>query len=170
MAKHLALGILLAFLWVATPFRLIGLGGEALMMRPGLTHFTNDDSRYWQTLELEARIETLGWNVTYTPHLALDGVEVYGVTDPNTHGIYIDGTLHWSARAAVLAHEMAHTTQPPWLSGREADCYAEAVSAILVGDSLREHARYMASARWSCLGVLIGEFPAIYHAAAFLKD
>lgn len=170
MFKHVALGVLLAFLWVALPFRLLVLGAETFLVHPGNAHFSQSDARYWQALELEARLLALGWRVTYARHLTLGGEEAYGVTMPDNHAVVIEERLHWSARAAVLAHEAGHTVQPSWVSHTEGECFAEAVATLVVRDGIRDHARYLATARWTCLGMLLAEFPAIYHAAALLTD
>ncbi len=168
--KQLALGILLAFLWVALPFRLIALSVEMFLVHPSGPHFTQSDEGYWQAAELEARVMALGWTVTYVAAPKLGNDEALGLTLPQLHSIVVDSGIHWSARAAILAHEAGHTLQPSWLNPVEADCFAEGVATLVVHDGLRNHARYLAGAKWTCLGVILAEFPAISHAAALLED
>lgn len=168
--KERVLAALLLVIALAAPWRLIGLGATLFMVRPYSAHFTTDDARYWDALELETRLHGLGWDVGYRPNLQAGGQGAYGLTFPHEHAVYVDSDLHWTARYRVLAHEAGHTLQPIWVQGAEADCFAEAVAALVVRDGLREHARFMAGARWTCVGILIAEAGAIYHAAALLED
>ena len=168
--KLVACGALLAVLMAVIPFRLIVLAGETFWVKPGAPHFSADDSRFWQAMDLEARLEGMGWHVVYPPAVQFMGQAAYGVTNPDAHIIAIEGPLHWSARAAVLAHEAGHTVQPIWVSRTEGDCFAEAVATLVMHDGYRDHARFMANARWTCLGLMLAEFPAMYHAAALLTD
>ena len=168
--KHLTAGILLVVLWSVVPFRLLTLAGETFMVRPGAPHFTYADTGYWPAINLETRLVGMGWTVEYAPHPNVMGIDVYGFTDPDKHHIVVDSTLHWSARAAVLAHEAGHTVEPAWVTRTEGDCFAESVATLVAHDGFRDHARFMAGSRWTCLGVILAESPAIYHAAALLLE
>lgn len=169
MKRLLAL-LLTLFILAHAPWRLMGLAAETFWVAPGAPHFTTDDSRYWQAINLETRLVAMGWGVKYPPVVMFMGQAAYGITAPDEHLIVVDGSLHWSARAAVLAHEAGHTLQPIWVSRTEGDCYAEAVATLVMHDGLRDHARFMANARWTCLGLMLAEFPSMYHAAALLTD
>jgi hypothetical protein len=170
MVRYVTLGILVGMLYMLAPVRLVLLGAEMFMVHPGQTRFSSDDQGYWDALNLEARLVSLSWEVKYEKDLNFMGQSVYGLTVPSKHMIFIEEGLHWSARAAVLAHEGGHTMQPNWVSGPEGDCFAEGVALLTRGDALLEHARYLSPARWTCAGFLMTEFPAIYHAAMVLRD
>lgn len=166
--KSFVLGVLLTFLWVVTPFRLLALSTTMFFVHPSPPHFSADDNGYWQALELERRLMGMGWQVQY-PAQVMGGM-AYGATDPDRHLVLVEESLHWSARAAVLAHEAGHTVEPTWVGRVEGDCFAESVATLITDAGYWDHARFMASARWTCLGVILTEFPAIYHAAALLQD
>lgn len=169
MRKRILLALALVIA-ISAPWRLIGLGAEIFMVRPNAAYFTQDDSSYWQALELETRLHGLGWDVGYRPNISMGGQPVYGLTNTREHAILVDADLHWTARYRVLAHEAGHTLQPIWVDNVQADCFAEAVAAVVVRQGLREHARFMAGARWTCVGLMLAESSAIYHAAALLED
>lgn len=168
--RHFLLGAVLVALYTVMPWRVMGLAVETLVIRPSQPHFSADDSRFWEAVGLESRLNALGWTVTYQGNLAYGQQAAYGLADPQTHRIYVDADLHWSARAAVLAHEAGHTLQPGWAGRMEGDCFAETVAALVVHDGLRDHARFMAPARFTCVAFMLAEFPAMYHAAALLLD
>jgi hypothetical protein len=148
----------------------MALSAELFFLHPDGAHFSQSDAGYWQALTLEARVMSLGWTVTYALHPKLGDEPAFGLTLPQLHAVVIDKDLHWSARAAILAHEAGHTVQPSWLNNIEGDCFAESVATLIMHDGFREHARFLAGAKWTCLGVLLAEFPSIYHAAAVLQD
>lgn len=168
--KRLILFLLLAYIVANAPWRLLVLAAETFAVRPGPPHFTVDESRFWQAIHLEERLMSMAWRVGYQPQVVFAGQPAYGVTLPNEHVIMVDSGLHWSARAAVLAHEAGHTVEPIWVSRVEGDCFAESVATLIMHDGYRDHARFLASARWTCLGLMLAEFPAIYHAADLLTD
>ncbi len=168
-AKYLFLGIALMWLWVITPFRLLALSAELPFVRPGITRLATTDGRYWDVLALEGRLMALGYTVGYAPGLRVEGVEALGLTNTGTHTILIDSTIHWDARYAVLAHEGGHVLAPAWVStGHE--CFAEGVAMLVAHDGVRNHARYLAAAPWTCIGIYLTEFPSLYAAAAILSD
>lgn len=164
------LAALLLVIALITPWRLVGLSVEMFTVRPGTPHFTQADDRFWQAIYLEERLHRLGWALTYESDLTVNGQNAFGGTSFDAHTIYVDRDLHWNARAAVLAHEAGHTQQPAWVSPVEADCFAEGVATVLMHDGLRDHARYLASRRWTCLGVYLIESGAIYTAVATLQQ
>lgn len=164
------LGVVLTVLWAVTPFRLATLGAETFWLHSQLPRFSQADDRFWDAVRLESKLLARGWTVTYATHVSLYGQPAWGLTSLTAHRIFVDEGLHWNARLAVLAHEAGHTMQPDWLAEGEAECFAESVSTLVSRDGVREHARYMASARWTCLGLLLAEFPAIYRAAATFQE
>lgn len=169
MKRLLAL-LLTLYITIHAPWRLLGLGTEMFMLHPGGPHFGASTAQYWQTQALETRLMALGWSVRYLPNISVYGQPAYGVTVSGEHAIAVDAELAWDARYAVLAHEAGHTQQPYWVNSVEGDCFAEAVATLLAHDGLREHARYMASRKWTCAAMLVAEWPSIYHAAATLRD
>lgn len=168
--KRLTLFLLLTFLTVSAPWRLMAVGAEMFFVQPGSTHLTQTTTHYWEAEALETRLMSLGWSVVYANGIIANGAPAYGVTVMREHAIAVDASLRWDERFAVLAHEAGHTHQPFWVDGIEADCFAESVAVVLAHDGFREHARYLASRRWTCAAVMIAEWQAIYHAAATLKD
>lgn len=168
--RRLILFLLLAYIVANAPWRLLVLAAETFAVRPGPPHFTTDDSRFWQAIALEGRLMSMGWQVQYPHQIMFGSTPAYGMTSPDQHLVVVESALHWSARAAVLAHEAGHTVEPIWVSRVEGDCFAESVATLIMHDGYRDHARFMASARWTCLGLMLAEFPAIYHAADLLTD
>lgn len=169
MKRLLAL-LLTLFIVLHAPWRLMGLGVEMFALHPGAPHFDMSATHYWDAAQLEDRLMALGWSVRYLPNINVYGQPAYGVTVSNEHAIAVDVALGWDARYAVLAHEAGHTQQPYWVNAIEGDCFAESVAALVAHDGLREHARYLASRRWTCAMVLVAEWRAIYHAASTLTD
>lgn len=170
VVKRLLALLLTLYIVLMAPWRLLVLAAETFAVRPGAPHFTTDDSRFWQAIRLEERLLSMGWSVRYPTQIQFMGQEAYGVTSPGEHVIVVESALHWSARAAVLAHEAGHTVQPIWVSRVEGDCFAESVATLIMHDGYRDHARFLASARWTCLGLMLAEYPAIYRAADLLTD
>ncbi len=168
--RAFAYGMLFTLFLAVVPFRILGLAGVTLFAHPGQPRFTQDDSQFWTAIDLEERLEGMGWSVSYVSRPMIDTQPVFGLTNPMLHQIIVDADLHWSARAAVLAHEAGHTLQPAWVGTAEGDCFAEGVSALVVRDGLMDHARYMAPARWTCAFFMLAEFPSMYHAAHVLLD
>lgn len=168
--KRALLTLLLAFIVVSAPWRLMALSTQLFVVHPGLVRVATTDVHYWDALALEARLEGMGWSVTYAPSLVFNGTPAYGLTNPMLHAITVDSALHWDARYAVLAHEAGHTLEPTWVSRTEGDCFAEGVAALVVGDPLREHARYMSPTPWQCSMFFVVEWPRVYRAAAVFVD
>lgn len=168
--KSFVLGVVLVWLWSVMPFRLIALSGEMFLVRPGGPHLVQGSTRYWDAINLEARLEGNGWSVTYAPNLSYHGQRAYGLTIPSEHAVIVDADLSWDGRYAILAHEGGHTLQPIWAGTQEGDCFAEGVATVLLGDGIRDHARFLGGVRWTCLGVFLVEHRAIYRAAAVLND
>jgi hypothetical protein len=168
--KAFLLGVALTVLWALTPFRILALAGETFWVRPGEAHYDAGTDRYWDTLQLEATLISRGWAVGYVESITYYGNPAWGLTNRTDHTIYVEDSLRWNARLAILAHEAGHTMQPSWLNPEEADCFAESVSALVSRDGLRNHAHYLARSRWTCLGTMLAVYPEMYRAAATLKD
>lgn len=168
MRTRAVLYTLLLVLAYQLPWRLLGLVAETLVMRPGITRMTAGHERYWDARDLQTRLEELGWTVKYEPGLSVYGTPAYGVTTPAERLIEIDAELGWDGRLATLAHEGGHVFQPVWLSPREREAFAECVALLVARDGPREHARYLASAKWELVLVTLGEWPRIYRAAEVL--
>jgi hypothetical protein len=165
---------LLAFLTLAilmhAPWRLAALVAETMVAHPGLTRVSDGNDKYWDVMALEARLVDLGWELKYEKHINIWGHEVYGLTNPEEHIIYVDADLSWNARFAVLAHEGGHVLQRGWYNRAEGDAFAEAVAALVAHDGLREHARYLSSFKMSAVWVMVTDWRAIYRAAGVLED
>lgn len=159
---------LLTLIVFNAPWKLMGMAGEMMLLRPTAMHFTDSDANYWTAQDLGLKLSGLYWEVEYKPNLQIRGHSAYGLTIPRDHTVYVDANLHWSARAAVLAHEAGHVFQPTWVNSVEGDCFAESVAMLVADDKIREHARFLARTRFTCLGVMIAEWPNIYRAAAVL--
>lgn len=168
--KKLVLALLLAYIVDRTPWTLLALTAEAMVLRPNLTRVVKGNDQYWQVGQLQGRLKSLGWSVSYKPHLSYNGVEVYGLTDTDERTIIIDGDLEWNTRYAVLAHEGGHTLQPGWHNYEMEECFAEAVATLVAGGGIREHARYLAAHKASLLMLLLFDSARVYHAAAVLQD
>lgn len=168
--KPVLLSILLTLIAVSFPWRLTLLGIQMLMLRPGLTRVVEDDSRYWDARAMESRLRGLGYSVSYTKHLNVMGVEIYGLTNTEEHTVQVDADLHWSQRFYILAHEGGHILQPYWVGRGEEECFAESVATLVSRNGIREHARYLSSHKLECAAFMLFEWPAIYHAAAVLED
>lgn len=168
-ARTLVVSILLAWLWALTPVRLLLLSADSFLHHPGMTRVETGNDAYWKVLDLSMRMGALGWDVGFEHPLDLNGLIIYGVTDPTRHTIRVDSALSWDARYAVLAHEAGHTLAPPGLSYPEHECFAEAVAYVYVGDRATEHGRYLSSSRWTCLGLYLSDSSSIYAAVALLK-
>ena len=158
----LAVALLLGILNHA-PWRLMALAVETFVVDEGYVRISQADDHYWRCLDLAARLERLGWTVTYEPLSA----SYFGVTDPHDHTIRINETLHWNARLATLAHEAGHVFQPARLTQNQSEMYAESVAALVAHDGLREHARYLATLKGD-LVTMIMYWPDIYNVAGML--
>ena len=168
--KELAAAALLTLVAFHAPWRLMRLAADVMVLRPGQTRMSQGDSRYWDALRLQTRLEWLGYQVFYERNLNVMGRPAFGLTDRSEHIIRIDADLHWDARYMVLAHEGGHVLQPGWLGQYEGDIFAENVATLLTDGSVREHARYLSDAKALYLTTTIAEWRAIYHAAAVLQD
>jgi hypothetical protein len=164
------LTILLTLCVVFLPWRLIATGAELAAVTIGHTQWTTADDDYWRALGLQLRIESLGYSVTYAEDLQYGGQKAYGLTIPSMHQVFIDSSLHWNARYAVLAHEGGHILQPVWVDGEQGEVFAESVAILVTGGPLREHARYLAIRPFTFLTLSLMEWRAMYHAAAVLSD
>lgn len=168
--KRFILALLVLFIISHAPWRLMALVVETFVVSPGLTHTSTADDKYWEVLALEGRLTDMGWPVGYEASLNANGSRAYGVTDPRTHTITLDSTLHWSDRYAVLAHEGGHVLQPGWVGRVDGEIFAESVAVLVANDKIREHARYLSAHRFEVLMFIAVEWRAIYHAAAVLTD
>lgn len=167
--KRALLTLLVTFLLAHAPWRLMVLAAEVLVVSRGHIHTDPGHDQYWQARDLETRLTSLGWTVTYRRALTVYGTEAYGVTQPSERAITIDADLSWNARLATLAHEGGHVLQPAWLDRNQGEAFAESVAALVAHDGLREHARYLASMRADFVIVVLVEWRAIYRAAYVLE-
>lgn len=164
------LAFVLAGLMVHMPWKVAATVVEAEWLRPGRAHLTQRTDAYWRALSLEARLVNLGYTVTYKHGLSYMGVEAYGLTVRSTHQIFIEESLSWNDRFAVLAHEGGHVFEPGWLVGWQSDVFAEMVAMLVADDGIREHARWLAGAKLDVLVVGLAAWPEVYHAAAVLSE
>lgn len=163
------LAALVLFVLASAPYRLIALVATSFVVTPGYTQVANTNDDYWHAMNLAGRLGSMGWTVSYVDNLSLMfHQEIYGATVPAAHTIYIEGTLSWDARYAILAHEGGHVLQKAWMDVDGGECFAESVASLMSG-RLREHARYVSTSRWSCAALVAADWPAIYHAAATLR-
>lgn len=162
--------LLLALVLIQAPWRVMTLATEVLLMSPGHIRSDIGTNRYWDALSLEAKLDSLNYVVLYTPDLHLEEQKAFGVTDPTAHTIQVEASLQWNARLAVLAHEAGHTMQPGWVTGHQAEAFAETVAMLISHDGYREHARYLTSHKMEALFMMAVEWPAMYNAAAVLED
>lgn len=177
--KRIALVLLLAFIVAHTPWKLMALGAEVLVMTPGPYRASTSDSDYWETLRLEARVVALGYSVGYEKSLTMLSFEngvpqlvrVWGSTDKGRdHKVMLEEHMHWNARRSVLAHEAGHILQPVWVNEDMAEAFAESVGMLVAHDGLREHARYLSRDKVTFFIIALTEWRAIYHSAATLED
>ena len=162
--------LLLSTIAIHAPWRLMALAVETLVVQPGPTRFSSDNDKYWDALELEARLIDLGYMVGYGPQLIVNGQSAYGLMAPGEHVIMIDQRLSWNARFAVLAHEGGHVLQRGWYTRAQGEAFAESVAALVAHDGLREHARYMSGFKMDAIWVMLTDWRAIYRAARTLED
>lgn len=140
--------------WIMAAYIGIVLGGYAII------HSPQSDQRALSNLEARARQITWraatsslpsGWshagdlaNLEFTHRHVLgftldyaEGFEEktgnYGETMIGSvvRHTFIDESLEPNARVAVLAHEMGHALQPPFLDSEEAEVFAEAVAFLV---------------------------------------
>jgi hypothetical protein len=168
--KHILAGALALLVILYTPFRLVAVTTEAIFMHPGDTHMSQDTDRYWDVLELEARLVGMSWAVGYEAPLSFMGQSAYGLTNTGEHTIRVDANLRWNARLAVLAHEGGHTLEPWWCDRDQGEVFAEMVATLVAKDGFREHARYLSRTKGTAVMMLILEWQSVYHAAAVLED
>lgn len=167
--KRGLLAFLLAFIIYQAPWRLSALVLETLVMPTGYTRLVDGDSRYWDAQDLEYRLEKMGWSIVYQDDMAASR-NLLGLMVPATRQIFIESSLHWNAKYTVLAHEGAHTLQPGRLTTNQAEAFAEAVATLVSGDSLREHARYLAGVKADLIPVVLVQWREIYRAADLLEN
>jgi hypothetical protein len=169
MVKRVILAVLVAFILEHAPFKLAALVCETMFVHGGKTRVSTGNDKYWDALELEARIIGFGYSVAYQKDPKAYGrIPVYGMTDTEARTIVVDADLSWNARFAVLAHEVGHVFQPGWVDNKQAEVFAEAVATIVAGDGIREHARYLRQARGETVLMIIAEWQSIYAVADFL--
>lgn len=167
--KKLLLTTLLAFISLTAPWRLMALGAETMVMRPGHVRSQAGQDKYWLAQDLEVRLNRMGWKVLYTPKL-VENSNALGLTSYFERTIQIEESLSWNERYSVLAHEAGHTQQPFRLTPEQGEVFAESVSTLMAGSGIREHARYLASLKPNVLEVLFVLWPDIYKAAATLEE
>lgn len=166
--KRILLTVLTVFILAHAPWRLMSVAVDAFVVRPGFTQISSGDERYWDALQVEANIVRLGYRVEYAPNLISDGQRAYGITVYHERMVYIDESLHWNMRLAVLAHEGGHILAPWAMNEGQEEIFAEAVSAVVTGES-REHARYMSSRKQEIF-TMFAFWTRIYRAAALLVE
>lgn len=172
--KRTLLALLLTYVALSFPWRLAALGVEVFTVKPGQTRFTDKNDHYWDALQLELNLIRLGYKVQYVRDLEVHepggSHKVDGVTYPALHLIQIEEALSWNARAGILAHEGGHALQPLWVQGEDGESFAETVAALVGGNGLREHARYMSRFKGAFFFIAIAEWRAAYSAAAQLTQ
>lgn len=165
MVKKILLALLLVTIAVHGPWRVAYLFAQTLVSAGGPTRVSDKDDSYWRARDLEDQLDHLGWDLQYVEGMT----SVYGTTSPHLRAIRIDGTLHWNARLAILAHEGGHTQQPSRLTNNQSEVFAEAVAYVVARDGVTEHARYLSALRGDLL-VLVVYWRDIYRAAAVLES
>jgi hypothetical protein len=170
------LGVLLGFLLVAAPWRLLKLGFLVVVL-PTHTqvHMPGGNDDYWRVMELEANLLARGWPVKYVPMpprwygKTCNGPELFGPCMGETDRVLlINESLSWNDRLETLAHEAGHTFEPYGVNFNKGqqEMFAEAV-AVLVTGRYRESAHYLAAYRADVLTLLILQGD-IYHAVGEL--
>lgn len=162
------LAFLAAFILFNAPWRLATLYVDVLLMPSGFTRISNTDSRYWEVQDLQLRLERSGWTVIYKDGLSANS-GLLGMTTSDERTIYIDSSMHWDARYAVLAHEAGHTMQPFRLTSNQGEAFAESVAMLISHDGYREHARYLSALKTDFLVEAVADWRAIYRTAAFFE-
>ena len=172
MLKKVVLALLLAFIIEHTPWTLLALLSESMVLRPGLTKVVKGTDHYWECRALDLRLTGLGWTVSYVSHLRNGLEEVYGLTNLANHTIQVDADLEWNARYAILAHEGGHALMSvyEWGDEGDAEAFAEAIGALVAGDGIREHARYLSTRKLNLLNITVLKADRIYRAAAMLQE
>lgn len=170
MFKKLALALLLAYIVEHTPWRLLALLGETLVVKPGRTQVVKGTARYWDVLALEMRLAAMGWTISYDRHL--HGGRAYGLTDNEAHTIQIDADLEWDARYSILAHEGGHALQSAWewVNEEDGEAFAESVAYLVAQNGVREHARYLSTHKLALLSTIVFKADRVYRAAALLQE
>jgi hypothetical protein len=168
--KHKIAAGLLVVLGYMMPWRLSIMAAETFLVTPGHTRLSGGVDRYFEAIDLEWKLTTLGWTVVYEPEPMLMGQPALGITYSSEHRIVVDKALSWNDRYVVLAHEAGHTLQPGWVDRNEAEVFAEGVAMLVTQTGPREHARYLAGVRGDAILMVISESAAMTHAAALLGD
>lgn len=165
--KQFLLAVLILFVVEHGPWRLLANTPNVLMGRPSQARVPSGTNDYWKAIELEGRLNELGWTVLYS---SIVDQGVYGLTIPKQHVIYIEQSLSWDARYNVLTHEGAHTQQPAWLSDSQAEMFAESVALLMATDNPSNHTRYLARFKLDYVMMVLIEWQDIYRAAAQLEN
>lgn len=169
--KKTLLFILLSFITLTFPYRVVALTAAMLTVNAGATRVDEGNDQFWRAIDLELALNDLGADVMYQKDLNFMGRAAYGLTNKGTREIYIEEKLSWNGRLAVLAHEAGHLLQPRWLNEQQAECFAEGVATVFVRDNIREHARHLAMySKGDCLLVFIAEWHSIYQTASMLEN
>lgn len=164
-----AIAAMLLIVALSAPWKLMVVATEAMFLTPGYSRVNSPGTnQYWDALALQSRLDSLGWDVSYSSELIDKGM--YGLTTPAEHTVQIEESLTWNGRYNILAHEGGHTIQPSWVRpGPQSEIFAESVAALMSKDGLIEHARYLSRFRQE-IPTLVYMWPSIYHAAAVLQD
>ena len=133
-------------------------------MRPGYIRMPSGVDDYWLVMDLEARLENMGWTVSYQP----DHPAYFGMTSYTDRTIVISDSLSWNGKYAVLLHEGGHVLQPPRLTREQSEIFAESTAAMARGIRVRESARYMSSLKGDML-IMVVYWREIYRAADILR-
>jgi len=173
----IVLAILAFHVAMAFPYRLTALAVESMHMHWHETRQHATNVRYWDVLDLEARLLANGWPVEYVPGL-MKNEHAYGATfhkmqmcsffgecEEQEQKIVIDAGLSWDERYSVLLHEAAHTLQPERLTENQREVWAECVAALAAHDGLREHARYLAGLKADVWPTVLAYWTDMYRVA-----
>jgi len=160
------------------PWRLAALTLEALHAQPSHERLVKTNARYWEVLDLEAKLLSDGWPVEYQ-HGLMEREGAYGATvyktrmcwgpmmceEASEQKIVVDASLSWDERWSVLLHEAAHTRQPHRLTENQREVWAESIAALAAHDGLREHARYLAGLKPDILMTVLAYSSEMYRVA-----
>lgn len=160
--------LLLCFVCEHAPLKLMTLTPMVLQSAPGMSRTPTGTDEFWAVMDLQDRLDDLGWTVTYEPILDKG---VLGLTSNDDHHVTIEETLDWNARYSVLTHEAGHTQQPGWMNEHQGEIFAESVSALLTSSrELPAHAKYLSRFKPEFFMMAVIEWPDIYRAAAQLEN
>ena len=166
--KTLGLLLVFAFLLAIAPIRLWTLAIYTQFSPYGWTRVDVGNENYWRCKDLQSRLETLGWSVSFS---IPEDFGAYGMTFPESRHIVVSQDLHWNACFSILAHEAGHALDSVSNhSTAEGEAFAEGVAYLIARDRVSEHSRYLARNRAVSFLTLISESDRITAAARFLTE